>query len=785
MQITCSHCGNTIDPQNEQDGQRPSCPNCNGPLPPTTVRPIAALRSEQELSGAQPPQGGSVPRPPRRRNDFGKLLLALLLLAACGFGYLMITTRALLSAAIETDQKSVKPQPLGAREIVIPPVILGGFIHPGGLQTIADLERMRQKVAAGEHPWIDSWKLLIKDYHAQSNYRDSANPNMGDGGAGRARSSGDAHAVYLNFIRWYVTGDRQYADCAIRICNDWSSVVNQDPPGGLSGIPISEFAMAAELLRCCPYWKPQDQERFKQMMRKYLYPHVKAYLDEHNRTGNSTAWANWDLCNISSMISIGVLLDDRQIFNEGIEYFKHGRGTGSIPNAVYFIHPDGLGQWQESGRDQGHAQLGVGMMAQMCQVAWNQGVDLFGYDDNRLLKGAEYVAATALLEKLPFKYYNNDAQAMNYWISNNGYGRLSSPIWELLYNHYVVLKKIRAPYLSAIVKLIRPEGGGGDHFGFGSLTFTLDADASAFPGLPLPAAPRGLVAHPGLTRVDLEWEKPATYDASGYIVRRARADGGSYKTIADWEKNDANRYTDITAEPGVAYRYVVAARNPAGTGPNSVPIIAKAEPPGPLPTGWTTSFIGAQKDYPVDAIESAYSEAGSQSFRINGVGNSNIETSADSITFVGCKVQGDCELVGRLVASPQVNFPQNYSPKMGLMIRQSLDPGAPCASVALGDIGLRGTRARFRAEPNGKTITMRGNDYSWMPLWYKIERKGTKITAWHSTDGTHWFEVGSSTVHLPSSCLIGFFVTGSENSKTKTVRVIFDNTSLKGDVSQN
>ncbi len=93
---------------------------------------------------------------------------------------------------------------------------------------------------------------------------------------------------------------------------------------------------------------------------------------------------------IAALITIGVLCDNEAIFNEGVEYYKNGKGNGSIYNAVPYMHGENLGQWQESGRDQQHAQLGVGFMATSCQIAWNQGIDLFGYADNRLLAGAEY-----------------------------------------------------------------------------------------------------------------------------------------------------------------------------------------------------------------------------------------------------------------------------------------------------------------------------------------------------------------------------------------------------------
>ena len=81
-----------------------------------------------------------------------------------------------------------------------------------------------------------------------------------------------------------------------------------------------------------------------------------------------------------------------------------GAGNGSIAHAIPFLHGD-LGQWQESGRDQGHTVMGVGLLGTICEMAWNQGVDLYGYDDNRFLKGAEYVARYNLGRDVPFTTY--------------------------------------------------------------------------------------------------------------------------------------------------------------------------------------------------------------------------------------------------------------------------------------------------------------------------------------------------------------------------------------------
>ena len=109
-------------------------------------------------------------------------------------------------------------------------------------------------------------------------------------------------------------------------------------------------------------------------------------------------------------------------------------------------------------------------------MAWNQGVDLFGYDNNRLLAGAEYVARTNLSEPVPYTAYNNSDSVNQLYLSTSGLGRIDDrPIWELLYNHYVVLEGLNMLNVKAMAALLRPEPGtnGKDHFGYGTLTFTL------------------------------------------------------------------------------------------------------------------------------------------------------------------------------------------------------------------------------------------------------------------------------------------------------------------------
>lgn len=363
------------------------------------------------------------------------------------------------------------------------------FAHPGLLHSQADLERMRIRVAAGAQPWLDGWNRLLGNRHASLDwhphpqivvYRGS-NPH---GPENYAALFNDIAAAYALALRWQISGDVAYADKAVDILNAWSATLTRIDGSSdkflAAGIYGYQMANAAELLRTYPGWAQTDRERLKQLLLNVFYPMNHAFLTQHNGARIDHYWANWDLVNIASLLAIGVFADRHDIYDEALDYFKHGAGNGSIEHAIWKIYPDGLGQVQESGRDQGHANLVIGMLGTICQMAWNQGEDLFGYDDNRVLKGAEYVARYNLGETVPYTVYTN-SDVTQPVISPQGRGDIR-PIWELLYHHYVVLKGIRPPGVEAYARQVRPEGGGGDYgpnsggfdqLGYGTLTFSL------------------------------------------------------------------------------------------------------------------------------------------------------------------------------------------------------------------------------------------------------------------------------------------------------------------------
>ena len=200
----------------------------------------------------------------------------------------------------------------------------------------------------------------------------------------------DAAAIWACSLRYQISGDTNYANKAVQIMNDWSATLTNISTcvsdGYLaSGIYGYEMACGAEIMRNYNGWAPSNFARYQGMMLNVFYPLNHDFLLNHNGACISHYWANWDLCNMASMLAIGVLCDNTNIYNEAVNYFYIGAGNGSISNVVVNVFPGTLGQWQESGRDQGHCMLGIGLLGTFCEIAWNQCQDLFGYLGNRFL----------------------------------------------------------------------------------------------------------------------------------------------------------------------------------------------------------------------------------------------------------------------------------------------------------------------------------------------------------------------------------------------------------------
>ncbi|MDX3568080.1 alginate lyase family protein [Streptomyces sp. ID05-47C] len=365
------------------------------------------------------------------------------------------------------------------------------FSHPGMLHNAGDINRAKVRVAAGDDPWLSGWNKLVANSHSQSTWTPRATATIIRGGTGEnyPQLYNDIHAAYQNALRWHVGGTAANGDCAVRILNAWSSTLTSVTGNAdrflAAGLYGWQFANVAELMRG---YAGFDLNRFKTMMLNVFYPLNNQFLTGHNDACITNYWANWDLCNMASILAIGILCDDGAKYDQAVNYFKNGGGNGQIRRAVPFLYPGvegyDLGQWQESGRDQGHTIMGMGQMGALCEMAWNQGEDLYSYDSRRFMKAAQYVAKYNLNMNVPYTTYTwgtgqNCAQQSQTVIGSGSRGQVR-PVWAMLHYHYGRRLLLDDKYIAQMCFSVAPEGGGGDYgttsggfdqLGFGTLMF--------------------------------------------------------------------------------------------------------------------------------------------------------------------------------------------------------------------------------------------------------------------------------------------------------------------------
>lgn len=341
------------------------------------------------------------------------------------------------------------------------------FIHPGMLHSNAELDFIKGKITSEEEPWKSAWEQLRSAKEASLTYTPNPVPDVVRGprnrpDTGSSNMSNDAAAAYAHALQWSLTGKQAHAAKVIEILNAWSGTLKS--VGGhdaklLIGMNGISFCNAAELIRHTnDQWKPADQKQFERMLRDVFYPNIKDFYP--------TANGNWDASMIQTMIAMAIFLDDHSMFKKAITYFQSGQGNGAITK--YLNH---FGECQESGRDQVHTQMGLGFLSCTCEMAWKQGIDLYGVANNRLALGFEYTAKYNLGEDVPFEPYESVGGRYHYdQISTKARGRFR-PIFERTIHHYHHRKGLEMPYSRKVTKAKRPEAPHIQHISWGTLMY--------------------------------------------------------------------------------------------------------------------------------------------------------------------------------------------------------------------------------------------------------------------------------------------------------------------------
>lgn len=350
------------------------------------------------------------------------------------------------------------------------------FVHPGILHTKAELGHFYEVGKKKTEPEYGSFELLNKLPLAQSDYQMKGPfktiSRDGTFAFTKNQMEADFSAAYLNAVMWSATKDVAHARKSLEILLAYADTLGVIPPTNdaplLAGLEGIKLINAAEILRYSYKSISKVQlEKITRMIKGIFLPVAdKFYATKAYTNGN------WGAAVTKMYISAAIFLDNEDMYNKALDFYLNGNDNGTIKNYISGT----TGQIQESGRDQGHTMLGIGCMATVCEIAHNQGDDLYGLLGNRLMQGFEYAAKYNLgYEDLPFEAWQDVTGKYSSWtkISPIGRGRFI-PIFEMAYNHYVKRKGLKMPYTEEVLKRIRPEGYDRDQPAFGTL-FYFDA----------------------------------------------------------------------------------------------------------------------------------------------------------------------------------------------------------------------------------------------------------------------------------------------------------------------
>ncbi|RYO63566.1 hypothetical protein AA0116_g3972 [Alternaria tenuissima] len=381
------------------------------------------------------------------------------------------------------------------------------FKHPGALHTQSDLDRVREHVQRGDEPWTRAFHHLEENSLAQPDRIPSPKSVVV-----RGKEDGltqnypslyrDVHATYQLALRWHVTKNDTYGTAAANYLDAWATTLQRIDGSSdrylAAGLYGYQIANAGELLRSYTGWSKTNQTNFGTMLSTIFAPMNHDFLVNHNGIPDHY-YANWYLCNIASLMAIGIFNDNATMYNYAIDYFTNGPSDGAVANgalpffSIANFTEEGSGktlmQGQEAGRDQGHALFCIMLLGVIGRQGYSQGLDTFGLFGRQILNAAEYAAKYNTGHDVQFEAYESTDGNLTAVSANQRYNL--RPGFEAIFSHFAEIESMNASWSKDYRDLVNSnlianiEGGGGDYgpnsggfdaLGHGTLMFRLTAD---------------------------------------------------------------------------------------------------------------------------------------------------------------------------------------------------------------------------------------------------------------------------------------------------------------------
>jgi hypothetical protein len=337
------------------------------------------------------------------------------------------------------------------------------FVHPGLLNSKAELDFIKAKIAAGTEPWVSLFRAMKHSRFGDLNWEPKPLAVINARGNDADLELDDATAAYTQALLWYFTDDAAYARKSVEILNAWSAKLTRHTSADrqeelVAAWSGSIFPLAGEVLRASyPQWSRGEIKQFSAMLDRAFLPLLMP--------GNPKYNGNWELAMINGLMCIGVFNDDAATFDRAVflwrkrvpAYFylsedgpaplrPHGTEelNSDIAISRYWFEPahyfDGL--CQETRRDYGHhMQEGMVSAINAAEIAFHQDLDLYGENERRFRAAMEFHAGALLgrpVAKADFPDGFVPAGCL--------------PTWEVAYNHFHNRRRLDLPATGALIR---------------------------------------------------------------------------------------------------------------------------------------------------------------------------------------------------------------------------------------------------------------------------------------------------------------------------------------------
>jgi regulation of enolase protein 1 (concanavalin A-like superfamily) len=221
--------------------------------------------------------------------------------------------------------------------------------------------------------------------------------------------------------------------------------------------------------------------------------------------------------------------------------------------------------------------------------------------------------------------------------------------------------------------------------------------------------------------------------------------------------NPPNTYSWTPASPlsaGTAYNWKIVSRTFANmTATSDIQSFTTAGGGSSLPSPWLNQDVGSTGQ-PGSSTFSA------GTFSVRGAG-ADIWGSNDAFQFAYQPLTGDGSIVARIAGIQNTN---SFA-KAGIMLRASV---AASSQHVILDLRPTGDIEFMTRSTNGGSTSWLAGAAQAAPVWLKLARSGSTVSASISTDGSTFTPVGSTTIAFPGTIDAGLLVSSHDTSTLNT-----------------